>query len=98
VKAEPSTELLVYQVAREALTNTIKHSRAKTVWISLRHDAGAIALSIEDDGHGFDTGRDKDERHFGVELMRERAEMAGGRLDLRSSPGDGTTVSLRVPV
>jgi signal transduction histidine kinase len=98
VKAEPSTELLVYQVAREALTNAIKHSGARTVWISLRHDGGAIALSIEDDGHGFDTGRVKDERHFGVDLMRERADMAGGWLDLRSSPGEGTTLSLRVPV
>jgi signal transduction histidine kinase len=97
LKAEPSTELLVYQVAREALTNTTKHSGAKTVWISLHQDGGAIALSIEDDGHGFDTRSEKDSRHFGVELMRERAAMAGGELDLRSSPGEGTTVSLRVP-
>jgi signal transduction histidine kinase len=98
VKAEPSKELLVYQVAREALTNITKHSGAKTVWISLRQDGGAIALSVEDDGFGFDPQSEKDRRHFGVELMRERAAMAGGWLDLRSSPGTGTHVSLKVPV
>jgi signal transduction histidine kinase len=101
VRAEPSIELVVYQVAREAFTNTIKHSGAQTVWVALCHDEGAIVLTVEDDGRGFDIhGDDKAraERHFGVELMRERATMTGGSLDLRSSPGAGTTVRLRVPL
>ena len=97
VKAEPSTELLVYQVAREALTNTLKHSGARTVWVGLRQDGGAIALWVEDDGCGFDPHDETDDRHFGVQLMRERAAVAGGSLGLRSSPGTGTLVSLSVP-
>lgn len=97
VKAEPSTELLVYQVAREALTNTLKHSGARTAWIGLRQDGGTIALWVEDDGCGFDLRGETDDRHFGVELMRERATVAGGSLELRTSPGNGTLVSLRVP-
>jgi two-component system sensor histidine kinase UhpB len=100
VRAQPSTELAVYQVAREALTNTLKHSAARTVWISLREDAGGILLTVEDDGCGFDLrGNDpkRMQRHFGIELMRERATMSGGSFHLRSSPGAGTTVELRVP-
>ena len=97
VKAEPSTELLVYQVAREALTNTLKHAGARTVWIGLRQDGGTIALWVEDDGCGFDPSNETDDRHFGVELMRERAAIAGGSLKLRTSPGNGTLVSLSVP-
>jgi len=97
VKAEPSTELLVYQIAREALTNTLKHSGARTAWIGLRQDGGMIALWVEDDGCGFDLRDETDDRHFGVELMRERAAVAGGSLELRTSPGNGTLVSLRVP-
>jgi signal transduction histidine kinase len=101
VKAEPSTELVVYQVAREALTNILKHSGARTVWISLTFLEGWIVLAVEDDGCGFDLRSDaqrKADRHFGLELMRERAAMTGGSLDLRSSPGAGTTVQLRVPL
>jgi two-component system, NarL family, sensor histidine kinase UhpB len=101
VKAEPSTELVVYQVAREALTNVLKHSGARTVWVSLLFVEGLIVLTVEDDGGGFDV-RDNDtrnvDRHFGLELMRERATMAGGSLDIQSSPGAGTTVQLSVPL
>ncbi|MGH2967099.1 MAG: sensor histidine kinase [Solirubrobacterales bacterium] len=95
--AEPSLELLIYQVAREALTNTMKHSGARTIWVSLSYDSGAIELSVEDDGSGFDPSGFRDSRHFGVDLMRERAGLANGTLELRSQPGMGTSVVLRVP-
>jgi two-component system sensor histidine kinase UhpB len=101
IRAEPSTELVVYQVARESLTNILKHSGARTVWISLHSEEGWVLLSVEDDGCGFDTRRDDNmgaERHFGLELMRERAAMTGGSLDLRSSLGAGTTIQLKVPL
>jgi signal transduction histidine kinase len=100
VRAEPSTELVVYQVARESLTNILKHSGAKTVWLSLNLVAGWVSLTIEDDGCGFDIRGEaakRADRHFGLGLMRERAAMTGGSLDLRSSPGAGTTIQLRVP-
>jgi signal transduction histidine kinase len=101
VKAEASTELVVYQVAREALTNVLKHSGARTVWVSLHCEDGRVVLVVEDDGCGFEVPGDdkrKADRHFGLELMRERAAMTGGSLDLRSSPGAGTTVELKVPL
>ena len=101
VRAEPSIELVVYQVAREALTNMLKHSGARTVWVSLSCVEGWVALAVEDDGCGFDIrGGDesKAQRHFGLQLMRERAASCGGSFDLRSSPGAGTTITLRVPL
>ena len=97
VKAEPNIELLIYQVAREALSNTTKHSGARTVWVTLSHDEGKIALTVEDDGSGFDVKGERDGRHFGIELMRERATLAGGSLSLRSGVGSGTSVVLHVP-
>jgi signal transduction histidine kinase len=101
VKAEPSTELVVYQVAREALTNILKHSGATTTWVSLGYVESWIELTVEDDGCGFEMRSDdrrKTDRHFGLELMRERAVLSGGSLSLRSSPGTGTTLQLRVPL
>jgi signal transduction histidine kinase len=101
VKAEPSTELAVYQVAREALTNILKHSGAQTVWIALRQDEGSVVLTVEDDGRGFDqrgSDRGRLDRHFGLELMRERSAMAGGSLELQSSPGNGTRLRLAIPL
>jgi signal transduction histidine kinase len=101
VRAEPSTELVVYQVAREALTNMLKHAGARTVWVSLHNEEGWVVLNVEDDGCGFDMlGRErrKTDRHFGIELMRERAAMTGGSLSLQSSQGAGTTIQLRVPL
>jgi signal transduction histidine kinase len=91
----PERELVVYQIARECLTNAIRHSGAKTIWVTLkRGDAGGPAyLAVEDDGLGFDPSMPV-ERHFGLELMRERAKSIGGSISIRSSPGCGAVVTL----
>jgi two-component system nitrate/nitrite sensor histidine kinase NarQ len=95
LKTDASTELLVYQIAREAMTNSIKHASPRTIWITLSDSDGSILLSVTDDGVGFDTSRAPDDRHFGIELMKERAAMLDGHLEITSQPGVGTTVSLR---
>jgi signal transduction histidine kinase len=98
IEAEPSSELLIYQIAREALLNAIRHSRAQVIWVSLSESMGELELSIEDDGVGFDPGDAfVGSRHFGLELMRERASQLGGSLEIEASRGHGTTVRLRVP-
>jgi signal transduction histidine kinase len=100
VSAEASAELLIYQIAREALVNAVRHSRAQAVWISLNETEGRIELRIEDDGIGFDPrdpDLDKDSRHFGVELMKERAAQLGAEFTLAASPGGGVVVDLAVP-
>jgi signal transduction histidine kinase len=91
----PERELVVYQIARECLTNAIRHSGAKTIWVTLkRGEAGGPAyLAVEDDGVGFDPNMPI-ERHYGLELMRERAKSIAGSISIRSSPGCGTVVTL----
>jgi signal transduction histidine kinase len=92
--SDASTELLIYQIAREALTNAVKHASPTTIWITLRQLGGSVSMAVVDDGIGFDTASFRDDRHFGLELMKERASMLGGELLVSSHRGSGTTVSL----
>jgi len=88
----------VERVAREALTNALRHAGARRVHLRLAYDRDALRLTVQDDGRGFPSGADDGlERsgHFGLAGMRERAARIGGQLTVRS--GDqGTTVTLSV--
>jgi signal transduction histidine kinase len=94
VRSTPERELVVYQIAREALTNSIRHGAAKTIWISLLRSSEGCQVVVEDDGHGFDSDAPPSDLHFGLQLMRERAASISARLDVHSKPGLGTTVRL----
>jgi signal transduction histidine kinase len=96
-RATPVIELLTYQVAREALRNALRHSKGSSVHVALWRDSEVIRLLVEDDGCGFTPGAVDQARHFGLALMRERVELAGGILQLDSSPGKGTRVLARLP-
>ncbi len=91
------TQLLVYQLAREALANAIKHSEAQRITVSLRQEGRSIRLSVSDDGCGFMPGQVHASR-FGLQLMRERAELVGGQIVVDSNPGEGTYVVAKLPV
>ncbi|MFD7958698.1 GAF domain-containing sensor histidine kinase [Streptomyces ardesiacus] len=99
VKALPAAqEEAMLRVAQEALHNALRHSGADHVEVTLhRRGAGAV-LRITDDGSGFDphTVR-RAGRHLGLVSMRDRAGGAGGRLTVRSTPGEGTTIEMEVP-
>jgi len=97
-RATPAVELLTYQVAREALRNALRHSKGSSVHVALRRDSEVIRLQVEDDGCGFTPGTVDQARHFGLALMRERIELAGGILQVDSSPGSGTRVLARLPI
>jgi signal transduction histidine kinase len=84
-------ELAAYQVAREALANAARHSRADTVWISLQRSSEGMELRILDNGCGFDASTRR-EKHFGLELMRERVSNSGGTFELRTSNGAGVLI------
>jgi PAS domain S-box-containing protein len=86
----------LYRIAQEALHNTVKHARARRVRVSLKEIKGRLALSVEDDGAGFDTGEEF-RGHLGLRSMRERAESLGGRLTVESSPEMGTRLRVWVP-
>lgn len=93
-------ETLLFGLVREGLTNVVKHADADRVIVRIRASEGMTELEIEDDGKGFDTqsalaqaGHD----HFGLMIMRERASLGGGSLELHSSRGQGTRVRIMLP-
>ena len=93
-------ELIVYRVAQEALSNVAKHADATHVGIDLRAERGHLVVTVRDDGRGFEVAATLGSRERGLGLfgMHERAQLAGGYLDLRSAPGAGTTVTLVLPL
>lgn len=99
VGIEARHELL--RILREALGNVYRHSRAGTVVIGLSETDGVVALSVRDDGVGFDPPADLRQLaatgHYGLIGMQERAVRAGGGLRLRSAPGAGTELAARIP-
>lgn len=98
IGGSPLVQLLLYQIAREALSNAAIHSRARVIRISLRVENDHARLQVLDDGRGFDPSVVDRSKHFGIQLMRERAELAGGELAIASTRGEGTLVVLRVPL
>jgi signal transduction histidine kinase len=89
--------LNVFRVAQEALRNTTRHAKAKTVAIHVTNTPGDLVLTIADNGQGFDAELDRTSNGLGMISMRERARLLGGRIDILSQPGHGTTVRLTVP-
>jgi PAS domain S-box-containing protein len=93
-------ETLAYRVVQEALSNVGKHAKASRVTVRIEASAGTLTAEVVDDGEGFDP---TDARAFlrdgkvGLASMRERAELAGGTLTVRSNPGSGTTVTATLP-
>jgi|GEM_PF-748237 len=88
----------LFRITQEALANVVKHAKASNVAIRLRERDGVARLEIEDDGAGFDPeAGEVGDLHWGMEIMRERAESVGGCLTVRSSPGHGTHVVVEVP-
>ncbi|MEU6077407.1 HAMP domain-containing sensor histidine kinase [Micromonospora sp. NPDC047074] len=87
-------ELVIYRVAQEALTNTVRHARAATVELSLVREPGHVRLRIRDDGRGIGNAAEG----AGVRGMRERALLIGAQLTVTSGAAGGTEVRLRVPV
>lgn len=96
VRLAPPAELVVFRLVQEALTNIGKHARARQVWITLAERDGRIAVSVRDDGVGFDTAA-RPRSAFGLVGMRHRVEAEGGTLALHSAPGQGTLIEMTLP-
>jgi len=92
----PDAEEQLGRIAREALGNVAKHASARHVSIRLSV-ADEVVLEIADDGCGFEPTQRKPGR-FGLDTMRERTRLLGGRLEIDSTPGDGATVRARCPL
>jgi len=85
----------LFRIGQEAIANAVRHADASKMVISLLHQSTAWQLLIEDDGRGFPSGQDS--ANFGIRGMGKRAESIGAALDIRSSPGAGTSVQVTVP-
>ncbi|HEX9044273.1 MAG TPA: GAF domain-containing sensor histidine kinase [Candidatus Limnocylindrales bacterium] len=89
--------LQLLHIAREALSNVARHSKATRALISLANDDGELRLAIADNGRGFPVDAVRGPGHQGLANMRGRAAGMGGRLEVESTPGDGTRIILLVP-
>jgi signal transduction histidine kinase len=94
-----TVEVVSLRVVQEALQNARKHAQARSIRVRMARDGASWTVEVRDDGKGFDAddlpvgGR----RHFGLQFMRERAELIGARFEVRSSPNLGTAVRMTIP-
>jgi two-component system sensor histidine kinase UhpB len=93
-KLAPETELAVYRIAQESLTNVARHAQATRVTVALEQSFGSVVLRVVDDGGGFP---DELAEHGGLRSMRERALLIGGALAIKAAHSGGVEVRLEVP-
>ena len=93
----PEVETALYRIVQESLTNIVKHARATSVSVVLTRKDDSVSVVVEDDGVGFEPGREPD-GGIGLAGMRERVALLGGRLAIESRPGAGTTFVAEVPL
>ena len=101
-RMSPEIDLVLYRIAQESLANITRHAKAHHAWITLRFTRSELRVTVRDDGVGFpstaDVGDLTKAGHFGLVGMRERAQSIGAVLDVRSKPGNGTRMMLRLPL
>jgi two-component system, NarL family, sensor kinase len=91
---------VLYNAAREALTNVVKHAQAQSIWIELQHHQGSASLRVADDGVGTSAAtiaRKADEGHIGMASMRARVLASGGQFEVRST-SPGTELAISIPI
>ena len=97
----PEVELALYRMAQEALSNVARHARASHVSLTIAFASQAVTMTIADDGQGFQVPASPAEfapqGHYGLLGLHERADLIGARLDIQSSPGQGTRVIVQLP-
>ena len=97
VPVEKEVSTATFRIVQESITNVLRHAEATEAHIRLRFEAGKIRLEITDNGRGLPPDKLADPLSLGLVGMRERALLLGGQFDIRSEPGQGTTVAVRLP-
>lgn len=99
---DPLVEAMVFSIVQEALNNVRQHAQARTVGLAMSKRSNSLVVSVRDDGVGFDLaaveGARREGQRLGTVNMRQQAQLIDGRLDLRSAPGQGTVVTVLVPL
>ena len=88
----------IYRLTQEALSNIVKHAEAHEVWVNLNRKADNLSLTIRDDGKGFSPEIAGKEGGNGIHNMRERVSLLNGRIEINSTSGKGTTISVNIPI
>jgi signal transduction histidine kinase len=88
----------VVSILREAISNSLRHSGARTITVHAQRGEGSVMLAVQDDGAGFDPAAAAGTQGHGLANMQARAEALGGSLKVVSAPGNGTRVLLVLPV
>lgn len=94
----PTAEVALFRIVQEALANVARHSNARRVEVAVSRHDGVLEVSVSDDGDGFSPDAAPQRGSFGLLGMGERARLAGGSLDVTSTPGEGTRVTVRLPL
>jgi signal transduction histidine kinase len=98
----PHLELTAYRMVQEGLSNAVRHAGAQRVQVAITFSDETLILSVEDDGRGFippvNPAELAHEGHFGLMGLHERALLFGGRLEVRSRPGEGTLLQVTLPL
>ncbi len=101
-RLDPAVETACFRIVQEAMTNAVRHAGATRLAVALRVDDGELVLSVRDDGRGFDLAaaarRAARGESAGLSGMEERAQLAGGRLEMTTAPGRGTEVRAVFPL
>jgi len=94
---DPDQTTMVFRIVQESLTNVARHAQARRVAVTLAQRPGGYALTIQDDGKGFDPGAERDPTSLGLIGLHERAQMLGGRISISSASNAGVRIAVTFP-
>ena len=98
MEVDPERSTMLFRVVQEALTNVVRHAGASNVTVQINHCGDGITLAVNDDGKGIDAERLLNRESWGILGMYERTRHFGGELRITGTPGNGTSVILRLPL
>jgi two-component system NarL family sensor kinase len=95
---ESYREVILYRITQELITNVIRHARASQIMVQIVFDQKQLAITVEDDGRGFEPGTIGHHKGMGLSNIKSRVAFLNGQLNVDTSAGSGTSVYIEVPV
>jgi signal transduction histidine kinase len=98
LKADQQTQIIIYRIIQELLNNIMKHAAAKNAIVQMTILDNNLNITVEDDGKGFDVKSIDPSKGLGLNNLKSRIEYLGGKLEIESEPGQGTTVNIEIKI